>query len=198
MTPHGDGLQALLTAANQSSNRSKQTQVRAKAPVPDLACNETLPSVDAELRNAALAKARLLKRMTTETTGGLPTLTSDGRPYYADPARVDGFYWEKHALLTTMLNGFAGIMVRKFDQFNANRPPEKRRLLEICQVYHEKRASVPPGKLKTIADIQHLDQLTGDMLTTHTRIIAHLTKKHELPDAASQAPPAKRGKVEEF
>ena len=198
MTPYGDGLQALLTAANQSSNRSNQTQVRVKAPVPDLACNETLPSVDAELRNAALTKARLLKLVTTETTDGSPTLTSDGCSYYADPARVDGFYWEKHAILTTMLNGFVGMMVRKFEQINAEKPPEKRRILVISNVYHETRADVPRGKLKTIGDLQHLDQLIADMLATHTRVIAHVTQKRELPDAASQAPPAKRGKVEEF
>jgi hypothetical protein len=197
MTPYGDGLQALLTAANQSSNRSNQTQVRVKAPVPDLACNETLPSVDAELRNAALTKARLLKRVTTETTDGSPTLTSDGCSYYADPARVDGFYWEKHAILTTMLNGFVGMMVRKFDKINAEKPPEKRRVLAISNVYHETRADVPRGKLKTIGDLQHLDRLIADMLATHTRVVTHVTQKRRFEgcDATAVTTEAKRVKV---
>jgi hypothetical protein len=197
MTPYGDGLQALLTAANQSSNRSNQTQVRVKAPVPDLACNETLPSVDAELRNAALTKARLLKLVTTETTDGSPTLTSDGCSYYADPARVDGFYWEKHAILTTMLNGFVGMMVRKFEQINAEKPPEKRRILVISNVYHETRADVPRGKLKTIGDLQHLDRLIADMLATHTRVVTHVTQKRRFEgcDATAVTTEAKRVKV---
>lgn len=197
MTPYGDGLQALLTAANQSSNRSNQTQVRVKAPVPDLTCNETLPSVVAELRNAALTKARLLKRVTTETTDGSPTLTSDGCSYYADPARVDNFYWEKHELLRTMLCGFVGMMVRKFDKINAEKPPEKRRVLAISNVYHETRADVPRGKLKTIGDLQHLDRLIADMLATHTRVVTHVTQKRRFEgcDATAVTTEAKRVKV---
>jgi hypothetical protein len=192
----GDGLRALLTAA--------QTRVGvARAPVPDLVCGETLPDaevarvVDTACANAiaatkALFEARCRSQRQASATGAVPT------DCVVDEKRIDNFYWEKHELLRTMLCGFVGMMVRKFEQINAQKPPEKRRILVISNVYHETRADVPRGKLKTIGDLQHLDQLIADMLATHTRVIAHVTQKRELPDAASQAPPAKRGKVEEF
>jgi len=178
--------------------------VRVKAPVPDLTCYEMLLSVDAGLVHAtprvatAPTTAPKGQQVVIPTMAGAPCLTKAPSPRFAaDAARVDNFYWEKHALLTTMLGGFTGLMVHKFDQFNAERPPERRKVLDICRTYHEKRTDMPPGKLKTIADMEHIDKLIADMLGTHTRLIAHLAQKRvSSPGAAAQAPLAKRVKRE--
>ena len=201
MTLYGDGLRALLTAAQTRGEV-------ARAPLPDLSCNETLPAemdaarvIDAACANAiattrALFEARFRSQRQASATGAVPAYC------VVDEERVDNFYWEKHALLRTMLCGFVGTMVKQFDKLNVEKPPEKRRDLSICRIYHETRADVPQGKLKTIGDLQHLDKLIADMLGTHTRIIAHVTKKRKVQEGetvatvATAAGPAKRGKVE--
>lgn len=188
-------MRALLTAA--------QTRVGvARAPVPDLVCGETLPDaevarvVDTACANAiaatkALFEARCRSQRQASATGAVPT------DCVVDEKRIDNFYWEKHELLRTMLCGFVGMMVRKFDKINAEKPPEKRRVLAISNVYHETRADVPRGKLKTIGDLQHLDRLIADMLATHTRVVTHVTQKRRFEgcDATAVTTEAKRVKA---
>ena len=164
------GLSALVTAANQ---------VRAVKREPDLACYETLP---------APAPAPAVA----------PVSIWVGNDPQWDALRIDTFYWEKHKLLRTMLSDFVGLMVRKFDQYNAERPPDKRKDIPICRLYHMKREDMPPGTLKTFEDMEELDKHIADMAKMHTRVVREITnrKRKRLEEMQTQVrAEAKKGEA---
>ena len=177
------GLNGLLTAANRARAIKQEL---------DLTCHETLPA-PALAPTPAPALAPLV---TASAPAGAVTTPSQAQMWTTDdpkwnPHRVDTFYWEKQHLLRTMLKGFVGMMVRKFDEHNAKQPPAQKRPLIVCRLYHEKRADMPPGTLKTFEDLELLDKQIGDMVRMHSRVVRSIVSKKRARWEENQQPEAK-------
>ena len=168
------GLDGLLTAANRARAFKQEL---------DLTCHETLPAPE-----PAPAPAPVV------TTPTPIQLWNSDDPQW-NPHRVDSFYWEKQKLLQTMLSGFTGMMVRRFDEYNAKLPPGQQRLLIVCRLYHEQRADMPPGALKTFEDLEQIDKQIADMVSMHSRLVRGIVAKKRQRWEQQQEAKAKKQKA---
>jgi hypothetical protein len=161
------GLGALLTAADTLQVRpplatgcGNPRLVRLRLRQPDLACHETLPA------EPAPTEAPKRKRCLDEGFSARD---------------IDCHYWQKHALLTTMLSGFAGMLARKLETLPSGG------LLSLCKVMKDTKEAQPPGALKTHKDMILLDRLILQACQAHTKLVCNELRRHKQAREAKAA-----------
>ena len=154
------------------------TPLRTRSPSPiDLQCREVLPP---EPRAPSpLSVQPLATTVVSVPWQPPPTPFASGHlwEYKFDDASVDNLYWEKHAVLSKMMGGFAHTLTDQLQKCET-RPPgvvqDRANLLHA--IVKEKRVRGRGAKLKTITDHQCIDDLIHVVCKMHTKVVHHASQ----------------------
>lgn len=169
--PNGAAFGALLTAAAHHQHVQEpafevvRLKLRTNA-VPgamDLTCNETLPPDPVPVVQPLAPAVVTVPSQLPPAPQPQPTF---------DALSVHNLYWSKHKVLNNMMDGFAHTLTAQLDKTGPKRTHSK--AVQLSAILKEKLApGTRPGKLKTIADHESLDEMIAVVCKMHTKIVNH-------------------------